>query len=122
MIIYYLSKKDIIDKGGVAMVIQADERIKELRLSRGLTQTELAKIMSVTRSSVNAWELGISVPTAAKLVELSLFFHVSTDYLLGLEAKEGISLDGLDEEQREIIYSLLTYFEKRRWSQPGPEA
>ncbi len=104
------------------MVIQADERIKELRLSRGLTQTELAKIMSVTRSSVNAWELGISVPTAAKLVELSLFFHVSTDYLLGLEAKEGISLDGLDEEQREIIYSLLAYFEKRRWSQPGPEA
>ena len=104
------------------MVIQADERIKELRLSRGLTQTELAKIMSVTRSSVNAWELGISVPTAAKLVELSLFFHVSTDYLLGLEAKEGISLDGLDEEQREIIYSLLTYFEKRRWRQPGPEA
>lgn len=104
------------------MVIQADERIKELRLSRGLTQTELAKIMSVTRSSVNAWELGISVPTAAKLVELSLFFHVSTDYLLGLEAKEGISLDGLDEEQREIIYSLLTYFEKRRWSQSGPEA
>ena len=104
------------------MVIQADERIKELRLSRGLTQTELAKIMSVTRSSVNAWELGISVPTAAKLVELSLFFHVSTDYLLGLEAKEGISLDGLDEEQREIIYSLLTYFEKRSWSQPGPEA
>lgn len=96
------------------MVIRSDERIKELRLSRGLTQTDLAKIMSVTRSSVNAWELGISVPTAAKLVELSLFFHVSTDYLLGLERREGISLDGLDEDQREIIYSLLNYFEKQR--------
>ena len=55
------------------MFIQADTRIKQLRLSRGMTQTELAKVMSVTRSSVNAWEMGISVPTAAKLVELSIF-------------------------------------------------
>ena len=85
------------------MFIQADTRIKQLRLSRGMTQTELAKVMSVTRSSVNAWEMGISVPTAAKLVELSLFFHVSTDYLLGYT-----------KEQKELIFALLSYFEKEK--------
>ena len=49
-----------------------------------MTQSDLARKLYVTRSSVNAWEMGVSVPTAAKLVELSLFFHVSADYLLGL--------------------------------------
>lgn len=95
------------------MVIQTDNRIKKLRVASGLTQTDLAKVMSVTRSSVNAWEMGISAPTAAKLVELSLFFHVSTDYLLGLEQKEVIELDSLTEEQKAILYSLLTYFQKQ---------
>ena len=107
MIIKYLFGKVIIDKeGGKGMVIQASGRIKELRQSRGMTQTELAKIMSVTRSSVNAWEMGISVPTAAKLVELSLFFHVSTDYILGLETREFIALDGLDGEQKGCVRGL----------------
>lgn len=96
------------------MIIQADKRIKQLRISRGMTQTELARIMSVTRSSVNAWEMGISVPTAAKLVELSLFFHVSADYILGLDQTEVIRLDGLDQEQKALLYSLLAYFQKQQ--------
>lgn len=95
------------------MVIQTDNRIKKLRVKSGMTQTQLAKLMSVTRSSVNAWEMGISVPTAAKLVELSLLFHVSTDYLLGLEQKETIDLDGLEEEQKAILYSLVAYFQRQ---------
>ncbi|MCI9115400.1 XRE family transcriptional regulator [Neglecta sp. X4] len=100
------------------MVIQASGRIKELRQSRGMTQTELAKIMSVTRSSVNAWEMGISIPTAAKLVELSLLFHVSTDYILGLEKREFVALDGLDGEQKGILYALLQYFYRQGQEDP----
>lgn len=95
------------------MVIQTDNQIKKLRMQSGMTQTELAKLMSVTRSSVNAWEMGISIPTAAKLVELSLFFHVSTDYLLGLEQQEVVQLDGFSEEQKAILYSLVAYFQKQ---------
>lgn len=95
------------------MLIKTDSRIKTLRVSRGLTQTELARIMSVTRSSVNAWEMGISVPTAAKLVELAMFFHVSADYLLGLSSAEAVNLESLTEEQKEIVYSLLSYFQKQ---------
>lgn len=96
------------------MVIKADERIKELRVSRGMTQSNLAKIMAVTRSSVNAWEMGISVPTAAKLVELSLYFHVSTDYILGLDKREAVTLDDLKKEQKDIVYALLEYFQKEK--------
>lgn len=114
MIIKYLLAKDIIDKRTVSpMIIQTDNRIKQLRISRGLTQTDLARVMSVTRSSVNAWEMGISLPTAAKLVELALFFHVSTDYLLGLSASETIDLDNFSKEQKAVIYSLLGYFQNQ---------
>ena len=98
------------------MVIRFDERIKALRLSRDMTQTELARLMTVTRSSVNAWEMGVSVPTAAKLVELSMFFHVSADYLLGLEQEETVTLDS---EQKAIIYSLLLHFEKENCQRGG---
>lgn len=114
MIIKCPSAQVKIDKKECApVVIQTDNRIKKLRVASGLTQTDLAKSMSVTRSSVNAWEMGISIPTAAKLVELSLLFHVSTDYLLGLERKETIELDTLTEEQKAIIHSLLAYFQKQ---------
>ena len=48
-----------------------------------MTQAELAKKLGITRSSVNAWEMGISVPSTQYIVELALLYNVSTDYLLG---------------------------------------
>lgn len=39
------------------------EKIKSLRQQDSLTQAELAKRLGITRSSVNAWEMGISAPS-----------------------------------------------------------
>ena len=61
------------------------DTIKLLRTARSMTQADLAKKLNITRSSVNAWEMGISVPYTTYIVELAQLFHVSTDYLLGLE-------------------------------------
>ena len=61
------------------------ERLKDLRDRLGYTQSDLAKKLSITRASVNAWEMGISAPSTSWLVELSNLFHVTTDYLLGLD-------------------------------------
>lgn len=99
------------------MYIILDQRIKELREQSGLTQTELAKKMGVTRSSVNGWEMGISIPSIMKLVELALFFHVTTDYLLGMENENRIDIDALSDEERSIIQSLLIYFDKQKDSE-----
>ena len=38
--------------------------IKTLRESVGVSQSALAKKIGVTRAAVNAWEMGLSVPTA----------------------------------------------------------
>ena len=58
------------------------DKIKLLRELSGLTQAELARKLGVTRSGVNAWEMGITTPSTQYIVEISLLFKVSTDYLL----------------------------------------
>lgn len=88
------------------------ERIRALREQAGFSQAELARRLSVTRSSVNAWESGLSAPTAASLVDLARLFRVSTDYLLGLENDRRLDLSGLTEEQVSILCGLVQYFEK----------
>lgn len=86
------------------------DRIKVLRERMNISQSELAKRLSVTRSSVNSWESGLSAPTAIYIIELAKFFHVSTDYLLGIESNESISLSGLSQKEIAIIYQLIDYF------------
>lgn len=90
------------------------DMIKSLREDAGFSQSQLAKKLDVTRSSVNAWEMGLSTPTTHYIVELSKLFHVSTDYILGLDKTRTIILDGYTEEQIELLYKLINYFDKQK--------
>ncbi len=88
------------------------DTIKLLRERTNLTQAQLAKRLNITRSSVNAWEMGISAPSTQYIVELADIFKVSTDYLLGVSSEHIIRIDTLTEAQAKIVYSLLEYFDK----------
>lgn len=90
------------------------EKIKLLREQAGYSQAQLAKKLDVTRSSVNAWEMGLSTPTTQYVVALAKIFHVSADYLLGLDSEKCISLDGYTQEEIEVLYSLIKYFDSRK--------
>ena len=79
------------------------ERIKKLREKQGYTQTELAKMLGVTRSCVNAWEMGISVPSTQSLVQLAQIFDISTDYLLGLDVAFAIRSDN----DIQLVHSIV---------------
>ena len=89
------------------------EKIKFLREQKKMTQADLAKKLGITRSSVNAWELGISVPSTQYIIELSYLFGVSTDYLLGIAANSTISIEGLSEKDIELIYSLIEHLRNK---------
>lgn len=89
------------------------DKIKQLRTSSCMTQTDLAKKLNITRSSVNAWEMGISTPSTTYLVELSTLFHVSTDYLLGLEDNATLDISNLSEKEIKIVYDLVQYFREK---------
>lgn len=88
------------------------EKIKKLRESSGMTQSTLAKKLSVTRSSVNAWEQGISVPSTQLIVELSALFKVSTDYLLCVDNTSSINVSGLNEDDITIVHTLVEHLRK----------
>lgn len=89
------------------------DRIKALREERDFTQSELAKKLGITRSSVNAWEMGISTPSTQYIVELADIFKVSTDYLLGMGTLSSIDVSGLTDEDTEFVYSLIRYLKKK---------
>ena len=63
------------------------DRIQNLRKSKGISQEELADIISVSRQAVSKWESGQSTPDIEKIILLSDFFGTTTDYLLkGIES------------------------------------
>lgn len=89
------------------------ERIKRLREQRNLTQAELAKQMGITRSGVNAWEMGISVPSTQSIVELANIFKVSTDFLLGVDASATVSVSGLTDKDIQVIHTLISHLKTK---------
>ena len=73
-----------------------------------------AKKLDVTRSSVNAWEMGLSTPTTQYVAAMAQLFHVSSDYMLGIENRIQITLDGYSQEETKLIFNLLKYFDEHR--------
>lgn len=61
------------------------ERLKDLRIEKGLTQGQLAKRTGISRSAITMWEQRTRIPSAVAIIILAKFFGVSSDYLLGLE-------------------------------------
>lgn len=59
------------------------ERLKDLRMEKGISQGKLAELLEVSPAVVCYWETDRSEPTAPNLVKISDFFNVSVDYLLG---------------------------------------
>lgn len=61
------------------------ERLKELRIEKGLSIQALAKDVKIGSSSLCRWENKQADVKGSQLIILAKYFKVSTDYLLGLE-------------------------------------
>ena len=89
-----------------------NERIHDLRERSGLTQSDLAIQLGMTRSGVNAWEMGISKPSLENLVILSRILHTTTDYLLGNNNEETIVINDFTPEEKEMVMRMVHYIEE----------
>lgn len=78
------------------------QKIKELRLKRGLTQAYLAGQFGVQQQTVNKWEKGIAYPNIETLKEIAKFFNISIDYLLDNEPTD---VAFLTEERARLVNS-----------------
>ena len=62
--------------------MEFNEKIQELRKSRGLTQEELAEALFVSRTAISKWESGRGYPNIDSLKQISNYFSISIDELL----------------------------------------
>lgn len=60
-----------------------NQRLKQLRAENNLTQTNLADILGIAKTTLAAYEQGKSEPSIDTIIKLADFFNVSIDYLLG---------------------------------------
>lgn len=71
------------------------QRINELRTAVGWSQVQLADKLNVSKQTVSNWENDNIQPSIEMLVRIAHLFHVSTDYLLGLDNVPHINVEGL---------------------------
>ncbi len=91
------------------------QRLKELRKSNNMTQSQLAKVLNVTTGAIGLWETGKRVPDSNFLLTISTYFGVSVDYLLGKDDENQVAIMGrngsykifcLDEKDLLLIENL----------------
>ena len=88
--------------------------LKNCEKKNKLSQKGLAALLGVSRSSVNGWELGFNMPSTQYIIKMARLWHVSTDYLLGIEESQTLSLSGLNQSERTLVYSLLKEIEDNK--------
>lgn len=74
------------------------EKIKEARMSAGITQEQLAEKLAVSRQAVTKWEACKGIPDIENLKLISKLLNVSIDYLLddGNKAKKSVIREAID--------------------------
>lgn len=86
-------------------------RIKELRISNGLTQDELGKKLKVQKSAVSKYETERVPLTAETITQLTEIFDVSADYLLGNSDIKKFDAEQeqqpLTKEQQQLLDTIL---------------
>ena len=65
--------------------MELNEKLQELRKSKGMTQEELAEVLYVSRTAISKWESGRGTPSIESLKQISALFSVSIDDLLSAE-------------------------------------
>lgn len=81
-------------------------RLKELREQRRLNQEGLAMNISVSQSTISAYEVGERTPDLETLIAIAKFFDVSIDYLVGLsDVKQNIKRSDLTPDEIDHLHT-----------------
>lgn len=63
------------------------EKLKDLRLERGLTQPDLAKLIGVSNGSISFWENGLNTPRADIINKLAKALNTTPEFLLNTDTE-----------------------------------
>ena len=86
------------------------DRIQHLRKGKGISQEELADKIGVSRQAVSKWESEQSIPDIDKIIIMSDFFDVTTDYILkGIETKAQAGERKIDANIFAVMVSAINF-------------
>ncbi|MCH5182952.1 MAG: helix-turn-helix transcriptional regulator [Oscillospiraceae bacterium] len=94
-------------------MVNFGEKLRTLRKEAGMTQTELAKKLNITKSVVSYYELQERTPSPEVIVKLAAVFHVTADYLLGIENKKLIDVSDLTEDDMRFLLVTIETLRKK---------
>lgn len=87
-------------------------RIRNLRIANNFTQEQLAQRLGLTKSVISACETGARMPSYESLITIARIFHVTTDYLLGVENQNLPELSGLTQYEIDALRNLVRAMKK----------
>lgn len=86
------------------------ELLKRLRLNAGLTQKQLADKIGISKNAVSYYEQSLRCPSSDILIKFARVFHVSADFLLGLDnEKQTYDVSMLSDKEREFLSSVYRF-------------
>ena len=88
-------------------------KLKELRKQSGMTQKDLAERLGVSKSVISFYELQERCPSPETLMRIAAVFHVTTDYLLGIEKKKSIDISGIDDNDLKVIRAMIELLRRK---------
>lgn len=82
-------------------------RLKNLRTQKGLTQTQVAHAIGVTRSVISLYENEMRQPSPDMIIALARLYGVTTDYLLGMDERRFVDVSGLNTKEVAAILNMI---------------
>ena len=98
------------------------QRIAQLRNRLGITQSDLAKRLGVTRSSVNAWELGFATPQLKHIYEMSRIFGTTVDGILASDEQVIVDITDLSPKAQQAILNIVQLLREEKSANDNPPA
>lgn len=101
-------------------------RLKALREQKQLSKAEAARRLNIGNTTYANWEYGLREPNADTIVKLANFYGISTDYLLGNDQDEELSIEAAimsvkqydgqpvsDQDRKTLIAIAKAYFDSK---------
>ena len=85
------------------------DTIKNLRMKKGFSQSQLANLMFVNKATISKWESGTRLPDAAMITRLArtLEVDVGTLFSTASESDESFNVIMVEDSEPILAYSLL---------------
>lgn len=94
-------------------------RLRELREKHKLSQEQLGRRVGRSKSVISSYENNLKIPPLSILTDFAVIFNVSLDYLVGIDKNEMVSIDGLTDQQKQVLQTIVFEFRDRSPKRAG---